>query len=293
MDIFISYSFKDNLDIQSLFHDDLEDRVVFLKGNHLPLIWKYYARRKIENSDCICCVISRNALYSSNMEWEVNTAFENGKMIFYYKSESNIEVPQYILRYGIELKKQNIYEEIRKYKDQKLSGILFNRSNYLEDYDCELDNCLFEQYKIMVNTSEELSKRRQNTHKFFVMINGGLFSGFGFVVNNVNSFPDVSKKTIIILIIISMVGYISSYSWARQIMSYRQLSVGKFKIINKMEKVLPAAIFLAEWHALGEGKDSKIYSSFTGNEQNIPIFLKHLYAGVIVGCVIWLGVLIR
>ena len=41
-------------------------------------------------------------------------------------------------------------------------------------------------------------------------------------------------------------------------------------MIHLLEDQLPASVFKAEWHALGEGKDGKKYVAFTRTERYIP-----------------------
>jgi hypothetical protein len=61
-----------------------------------------------------------------------------------------------------------------------------------------------------------------------------------------------------------------SYAWFRTIQSYRQLNTGKFEVIHLLEEHLSAALFKAEWYALGEGKDKKRYRPFTKIEASAP-----------------------
>ena len=72
--------------------------------------------------------------------------------------------------------------------------------------------------------------------------------------------------------------------------SFRQLNTAKFEIIHLLEQHLPAAVFKAEWAALGEGEDPSRYRPFTRLETWIPMGLMSLYglvafAGVAVAIV--------
>ena len=62
--------------------------------------------------------------------------------------------------------------------------------------------------------------------------------------------------------------------------SFRQLNTAKFRIIHLLEQHLPAAIFKAEWTALGEGADPSLYRPFTRLETWIPRGLMLLYGSV-------------
>lgn len=59
--------------------------------------------------------------------------------------------------------------------------------------------------------------------------------------------------------------------------SFGQLNTGKFAVINRIERFLPAAVFFAEWEALERGQNPKVYRSFTSREIWAPRMLMALY----------------
>jgi hypothetical protein len=61
------------------------------------------------------------------------------------------------------------------------------------------------------------------------------------------------------------------------LVSFGQLNTGKFKVINEMEKRLVAGIYSAEWEALENAKNKKVYRTFTSREVIIPRVLGALY----------------
>ena len=67
--------------------------------------------------------------------------------------------------------------------------------------------------------------------------------------------------------------------------SSRQLNAAKFRIIHLLEQHLPAAVFTAEWDALGRGQDPSRYRPFTGLETRIPEGLMVLYAAAAIASV--------
>lgn len=126
---------------------------------------------------------------------------------------------------------------------------------------------LLEQYKLFVNTSEALVQRRQGVNTFFLSVNSLLLAAAGLIVRD-GSLGGVEP---LILVSLSVSGGALCWVWRRLISSYRQLSAGKFKVIHALERRLPARIFRAEWVALGEGNDPRIYRPFTGTESKTPI----------------------
>lgn len=63
-------------------------------------------------------------------------------------------------------------------------------------------------------------------------------------------------------------------------------------VIGRLEQELVAAVYSAEWLALGEGKDPNIYRSFTSRETWTPLVLMVILAVATVGfALVALGVL--
>lgn len=121
-------------------------------------------------------------------------------------------------------------------------------------------------YKVMVDSSESLVGRRQAVNTFFLTANGALVTAYGIILKNASD----DELTPLGVLLLAGIGIILSFAWKSLITSFGQLNTGKFKVINYLEKYLPAAIYDAEWAALAEGKDPKIYKSFTAREKWVP-----------------------
>lgn len=123
-------------------------------------------------------------------------------------------------------------------KDSILKNLLKEDTN---------EEILFEQYKLYVEMANEISNRRDNANKFYLT----LISLFITIFSIINSITHDSSIFIIPLIIIIIICCI----WAKTIDSYSTLNIGKFNIINEIEKKLPAKGFTIEWELL-----IKVYS---------------------------------
>lgn len=142
--------------------------------------------------------------------------------------------------------------------------------------DHEARQLLFELYKVMVASSEGLVARRQGVNTFFLTINGAILTAAGLILGSKGHDRVVAAG----LMILSIAGAILALAWKSLITSFGQLNTGKFRVINRIEQELPASIYLAEWKALGEGKDRKRYLTFTSREVWAPwaFFAVHLIA---------------
>jgi hypothetical protein len=137
---------------------------------------------------------------------------------------------------------------------------------------------LFELYVIMVQSSESLVARRQGVNTFFLTINGAILTAAGLVISNAHSVRLEAAG----LTVLTTTGGILSLAWSSLIRSFGQLNKGKFAVINRIEQLFPASIFLAEWKALGEGKKPWVYRTFSSREAWTPraFFLLYVLATV-------------
>nr|WP_193384804.1 hypothetical protein [Ramlibacter tataouinensis] len=128
-------------------------------------------------------------------------------------------------------------------------------------------------YKVMVQSSEGLVSRRQGVNTFFLTMNGALLTGAGLVLQNSGG----NTIGALGIAVFSVTGAILCGAWRSLITSFGQLNRGKFQVINAIERHLRAAIYAAEWEALGRGEDPKIYRSFTSREIWVPNALLALH----------------
>lgn len=125
---------------------------------------------------------------------------------------------------------------------------------------------MFELYKLMVASSEALVGRRQGVNTFFLTANGALLTAAGLILANGSD----ARIRALGLLVLSVTGVILSAAWHSLLLSFGQLNNGKFAVINRIEKELPAAVYDAEWKALKEGEDPETYRTFTSREVWTP-----------------------
>lgn len=142
---------------------------------------------------------------------------------------------------------------------------------------------LFEQYKMMVQSSENLVARRQGVNTFFLTANGAFITAIGVLLKTSGM---VQLKSIGVAAI-ALTGLILSIAWLTLLRSFGQLNTGKFAVINRLEKLLPASIYAAEWEALDRGQNPKIYKSFTERESWTPKVLAALYIVTIIASAVF------
>ena len=149
--------------------------------------------------------------------------------------------------------------------EQKLfpSGVSFEKNNDLP--------VVLEQCRIFVDTSEKLVARRQTINTFFFSINTLIISALGLAVSLIGKGAIEIHLIGLGIVVVSMVGILLCVSWRRLVRSYAQLNRAKFDIIHAIERHLPVALFSAEWHVLGEGREPSKYRPFTNIEKGVPL----------------------
>lgn len=139
---------------------------------------------------------------------------------------------------------------------------------------------------MLVETSERLVARRQTVNAFFLSVNTLLLSAIGF-----NFQPAFSSSgwtgPLVAVIGLCIAGMLVAYTWRRMVSSFRQLNAGKFAVIEQLERHLPAAMFKAEWKALGEGRDKRKYVPFTATEGRLTVGFGLAYLALVVAAVIF------
>lgn len=122
-----------------------------------------------------------------------------------------------------------------------------------------VDN-LLPQYKLLVETTNEISNRRENMNKFYLTLITIILGALTFISTNYQ--PLFAIIPLIFIIIISI-------SWKRHIEQYKLLNTVKFKLVNHLENYLPVYAFTKEWNLL----NIMGYNELSNWDEKIPKYL--------------------
>ena len=154
-----------------------------------------------------------------------------------------------------------------------------------ESYGESFKSDLLEQYKLYVQSAENVSTRRVNSNRYLLTINAALVALYGLQSANFGQ----GYWTLLIPII----GIPVSLLWYLIIKSHADLNRIKFDVIHEFEQHLPAAMYRHEWRLAEEGQGTA-YRAVTKIERWIPILFAGLHVGLtvmvilaIVGVVDW------
>lgn len=142
-----------------------------------------------------------------------------------------------------------------------------------DTYDGSFDATVLEQYKLYVQSAENVSARRMASSRYLLTINAALVTLYGLQSQILNP-PWLA-------ILIPILGMLVSMLWHRIITSHRDLNTAKFEIIHELEQKLPVALYTHEWQ-LVDGGQGRRYRSVTDIELRIPLIFLLLHLVLLV-----------
>ena len=149
-----------------------------------------------------------------------------------------------------------------------------------ETYGGSFNADLLEQYKLYVQSAENVSARRVASSRYLLTLNAALIALYGV------QYAGFGQSYWVLLI--PVIGIPVSLLWYLIIKSHADLNRIKFGVIHEFEQHLPAAMYEYEWKLAGDG-EGKSYRAVTTIEKWIPILFTILH--VVLGIVITLSLI--
>ena len=150
--------------------------------------------------------------------------------------------------------------------DDKPAQRLIHHSK--ENYGDSFGSDLLEQYKLYVQSAENVSARRVASSRYLLTLNIALAALYGLQSAGFGQ----SYWTLLVPII----GIPVSALWYLIIKSHADLNRIKFDVIHEFEQHLPAAMYKQEWTLAEEGQ-GKNYRAVTNIERWIPMLFVALH----------------
>ncbi len=141
------------------------------------------------------------------------------------------------------------------------------------------DGTTLELYKLMVEMADRVSARRTTANSFFLTIHSAALTAIGLFGGETPGMPSTFY-----LVLACLAGVVLSAAWWMLLKSYRDLNSAKFKVINEMERSLPAQPYTDEWKLV---KKDDIpwwrgrYAELGTVERFVPIVIAVLYVMVL------------
>lgn len=283
MDVFVIHSGVDRITILCELH--ILQRKMGINKLNIVLMdreqfdWKRKARKLIRNTQIVLYVAGTDGS-EENIYWELRTSIKYNKLIYVIKIDEQVQLNSGLkIRNGYSGQEEYYPYKVIEFGDlQKIVEENLNSTFGLFHFDSlvnekERSMQYMEQYKIFVQTSEDLVNRRQNVNSFHMSIHSALLAFMGALFA-----LDIDLIYVLsFCIVLCIAGIIMTLSWSNMLESYGQLNSAKMKIIGLLEEKLPLSMYNAEWKVLDDPLRKKRYRSFTQTEGVIPNAFRVLY----------------
>lgn len=190
--------------------------------------WQKKVEQKMQESDFVLFLLGDDTFESEQIIWEYAKAKDLNKQIIGYKL-SNVSEQSILFCQGFQV------------FDNPEHCVKFLTKTYDDDRKLK-----FDQYKIMVGSTEKVTENRMKVNNLFFTITSSILS-VGFVLGKTFGF---TLKAMLGMLTLTILSLIVSYFWEKLIQSYALLNRGKFKVIDKIEKQLRTNMFEYEWKIL-------------------------------------------
>ena len=140
-----------------------------------------------------------------------------------------------------------------------------------ESYGSSFNADLLEQYKLYVQSAENVSARRVASSHYLLALNTALVALYGL--------QSAGFGQNFWTLFVPIIGIPVSLLWRSIIKSHADLNRVKFDVIHEFEEHLPAEPYKFEWLLAEEGQ-GKAYRAVTTIERWIPILFAVLHAGL-------------
>lgn len=259
MNIYVIYKF-DNYDLVKETVDKIQasiltDNSLFMfEPNRKSKFWRFHAKRKIKECQMVILFDSlsgEKAKVGKHISWELKQAEKQNKRIVIFKTDpEDINRFWYESGYSEQGPRQSKHKTVplrdavsfmEKECSWQMDHNLLHKAS-TESLSAAEMQLLLEQYRIMIDTSEKLMERRQQTVSLYITLCTALIAliGASFSLSN----PNVCA---FIMLVSGFILWTLCTNWRLSLESYDLNNRGKFAVINLLEKYLPAEIFECEY----------------------------------------------
>ncbi len=303
MNIYVIYKFDDYKivkDILSKIKEEIDEcnSIFMFEPDCNNKNWHSRALQKLKDSQLVVLFDSlsgeRNSV-GKHISWEVKKAERLGKRIVVFKADPDSQDRSW---YEYDYSEQDPMHSrfqtfplseaadfLKRECGWQMDNALLHKTEGNESFTDSEMQLILEQYRIMIETSEKLMERRQETVNLYTTLCTTLIAliGASFAFGNLSICG-------IILLLSGLILVILCRNWQLSLSSYDLNNNGKFQVINLLEKKLPAEIFECEYRY---NKMNGI-RSFSSREKVLPrIFTALGIALMIIACAIFVLLIIQ
>ncbi len=255
MDVYVIYKFSNLELVENTLKSikaEINDITFFYFKPNNKTTWHKKAKAKIKACNQVIffdSISNNNNENVKNIKWELKCAEKYNKRVVIFKdTKSNYSKKIYETDFSeeeinyVRYKIYDILSIITYFKKETNWSIQNELINKELKHAPEYNTLLFEQYKLMVDTSEKLMERRHSTVNLYTTICAALlaFLGASFAFKSLLISGIISLLSGIIIVVLCI-------NWRMSLNAYDLNNRGKFEVINQIEKNLPADMFECEY----------------------------------------------
>lgn len=249
--------------LPNLPFDDVSEQVPFDDS------WMEAATSIIESCDGMVCIVGLDTHESEPVDWELREAHRLNKPLVIARLSESFELPPAC---------RDLHLDVVDWDTAKVAGqigeLLVPKALFLRhDWDSGAPDsaAIWDQYNLIVQTSEALIERRQTVNTLYVSAGAAFLAGIGILVSSVGK-TNLGGAAVVIALV-GFLGAALSFNWRRTVSSYGTLNEAKYKLISAFEEYMPAQLFDAEWKVL----EAKRYKSTTDTDKQSALFFLLLF----------------
>ena len=140
--------------------------------------------------------------------------------------------------------------------NKEAKDILFKQEE--KSYGSDYKNHCLGMYRICVEQMANIRSMRESANRLFLSLNTAIIGLVGYILTGESELIDS-----VVITVISLAGITLNFFWWNLLLSYKDLTSIKFKIIQEIENKLPLAPYSAEWKLLSFKNP---YKPFTNKE---------------------------
>lgn len=276
------------------------ERLKFTILNGTSEEWEGDAVAKIRQANKVIIIIGADTSKSVNVDREIDFAIKADKVIYVYKLNDSYEINKKLATYDVNTETQkgtadgemvlaHKKSKIIMADNKKMNKLLVsdNKSiwEHLISSDINNENKLMEQYKLFVQTSEDLVKRKQTVNSFYITLNSIILSAIITVLCATNDLPMLWGNvnfSFLLTLFTGLIGVVVCFSWISLLNSYADLNASKMDIIQCVEERMALNLYSTEWTILSSRLENRKYKSFSKKEKFVAYLFGVLYILTIV-----------
>lgn len=263
---------------------EIHENIQFVVLNGSQENWEGDAIARIRECGKVLYIVGETSADSQYIQLELDFANNEEKDIYVYKLKEsnrindcltkgrknrNAFTGEYEGEIVIKKARDRVYLLDEEALHRRMSEDSGELDKILRGRSFEDKQTLLEQYKMFVQTSEDLVRRKQSVNSFYVTLTSLVL---GAIVSVFCAYKDLSQAftggnlACYAVMGLSVVGFVICLSWINLLKSYSDLNSSKMKIISAIEAYLPLKLYETEWVVLTRDLGNKKYLSFTQKE---------------------------